>query len=68
MRAVDLPTSQEKAMFWFQHPRPPSRKEVAEQVVMRKQAVPDVRRLIVERIPAQRIEAVLPPAAPEGND
>jgi len=55
-------------MFWFQHPRPPSRKEVAEQVVMRKQAVPDVRRLIVERIPAQRIEAVLPPAAPEGND
>jgi hypothetical protein len=34
-------------MFWFQHPRPPSRKEVAEQVVMRKQAVPDVTLLIV---------------------
>ena len=49
-------------MFWFQHPRPPSRKEVAEQVVMRKQAVPDVHRLIVEAKPAEPIDA-LPPAA-----
>jgi len=46
-------------MFWFQHPRPPSRKEVAEQVVESKQAVlPSVRVLIVER---QRKEVALPP-------
>jgi hypothetical protein len=41
-------------MFWFQHPRPPSRKEVAEQVVMRKQAVPDVKLLIVETTRGKR--------------
>jgi hypothetical protein len=35
-------------MFWFQHPRPPNRKEVAEQVVARKQTAPDVTVLIVE--------------------
>jgi len=41
-------------MFWFQHPRPPSRKEVAEQVVMRKHAAPDIKIIIVDRpAPAQ---------------
>jgi hypothetical protein len=52
-------------MFWFQHPRPPSRKEVAEQVVENKQAaLPSVRVLIVER---QQTKA--PPRRPrEGGD
>ncbi|HEY0061169.1 MAG TPA: hypothetical protein VGC21_03545 [Telluria sp.] len=45
-------------MFWFQHPRPPSRKEVAEQVVTRKQAAPEVRVLIVEKT------AATPPVPP----
>lgn len=45
-------------MFWFHHPRPPSRKEVAEQVVENKQAaLPSVRVLIVERQPADDVVA-----------
>jgi hypothetical protein len=36
-------------MFWFQHPKPSSRKAVAEQVVARKQeALPSTRVIIVE--------------------
>lgn len=52
-------------MFWFQHPRPPSPKEVAEQVVMRKQAAPDVRLLIVEnkRATTSTAEPPEPPSA-----
>ena len=46
-------------MFWFQHPRPPSRKEVAQQVVENKQAaLPSVRILIVDRRRPQDAEAV----------
>jgi hypothetical protein len=51
-------------MFWFQHPRPPSRKEVAEQVVMRKQAVPDVTVLIVETTKAEQLETIAAPSPP----
>lgn len=52
-------------MFWFQHPRPPSRKEVAEQIVMRKQAVPDVKVLIVESDGGAKLPVSLPPG-PQG--
>jgi len=49
-------------MFWFQHPRPPSRKEVAEQVVENKQAaLPGLRVLIVERPRAKEEVVVQPP-------
>jgi hypothetical protein len=68
MGLVDSPTQQESTMFWFQHPRPPSRKEVAEQVVMRKQAVPDVRLLIVDTTPAKAVDTVLPSAPQHEKD
>jgi len=50
-------------MFWFQHPRPPSRKEIAEQVATRKQAAPEVRVLIVENKRATT-STPAPPALP----
>ncbi|SHH46224.1 hypothetical protein SAMN05428948_4138 [Massilia sp. CF038] len=42
-------------MFWFQHPRPPSRKPVAEQVVTSTKAAPELKVIIVDKkAPAHR--------------
>ncbi len=52
-------------MFWFHHPRPPNRKEVAEQIVERKTAVPDIRVLVVE--PTRPATAPLTPLVQQSD-